>query len=107
MQRLVRFKDLKARGIVGSRTQLGRFERDHGFPAAFYLSPSIKVWDEGEVEAWVASRRAASNAGEGGPNAPSLVAQAGRSTTPAGARSTSNNQDDHQPGGKPSHHPIA
>lgn len=54
---LLRMADLQARGVVRSRQQLKNLVADHGFPPGFLLSPNVRVFDEAEVEAWIASRR--------------------------------------------------
>jgi predicted DNA-binding transcriptional regulator AlpA len=51
----LRFKDLKLRGIVSSRTQLDRMFA-LGFPPGALLSSNIRAWVESEVYAWIASR---------------------------------------------------
>ena len=56
----LRFKDLKARGIVQSWPQLGRLIRDQGFPLGTMLGVNTRAWTEDEVAAWLASRPQAS-----------------------------------------------
>lgn len=56
---LVRFKDLKARGIVRSWEQLKNLIKREGFPPGFHLSANTRCWDETEVESWLATRPAA------------------------------------------------
>ncbi len=53
---VLRFANLRARGIVNSWPQLRRLQQLHGFPRGRMLSPNIRAWTEEEVEAWVASR---------------------------------------------------
>jgi hypothetical protein len=55
--KLLRFADLKDRGIVRNWAQLRRLQDVEGFPPGFMLSQNTRVWDEPEVEAWLASRR--------------------------------------------------
>ena len=59
MARLLRFSDLKARGIIANRTTLRRWIADHGFPPGVQLGPNSIAWREEEIEAWVASRQRA------------------------------------------------
>jgi predicted DNA-binding transcriptional regulator AlpA len=56
---LVRFKDLKQRGIVHSWAQLANLIKRENFPTGFYLSANTRAWDEAEVESWLDSRIAA------------------------------------------------
>jgi hypothetical protein len=53
---LLRFDDLKARGIVGNHAQLARLIKDHGFPAGRWLSRNAHVWTPAEIDSWMASR---------------------------------------------------
>ena len=53
---LLRFADLKARGIVGSYPQLKRLQQLHGFPLGRMLSPNTRAWTEAEIEEWFQSR---------------------------------------------------
>jgi hypothetical protein len=53
---LLRFRDLKDRGIVHSWPQLKRLQEFHGFPLGRMLSPNIRAWTEDEVDAWIKSR---------------------------------------------------
>jgi predicted DNA-binding transcriptional regulator AlpA len=56
MIRLLRFKDLQARGIVNNWPMLKRrIERD-GFPVGRMIGPNQRAWTEQEVEKWVESR---------------------------------------------------
>jgi len=57
MSTLLRFRDLQARGVVKSWTQLKRLIEEYGFPPGRMLSPNIRVWsEEGEVEPWLKNR---------------------------------------------------
>ena len=59
--RFVRFRDLKARGIVDSWPQLNNLIKKYGFPRGRMLSPNVRAWDEEkEIEPWLASRPAVS-----------------------------------------------
>ena len=53
---LLRFADLKQRGVVRSRMTLARWIAGEGFPPGKLLSPSCRVWSEEEVARWLASR---------------------------------------------------
>ncbi|WP_373503647.1 helix-turn-helix transcriptional regulator [Aestuariivirga sp.] len=49
----LRFKDLKARGIVASWPSL-RYKIDHnGFPPGRYIGPNSRAWTVEEVQAWI------------------------------------------------------
>jgi predicted DNA-binding transcriptional regulator AlpA len=65
MIRLLRFRDLKDRGIVNSWPMLRRrIERD-GFPLGRMLGPNTRAWTETEVEEWLKSRPTAGPAPRG------------------------------------------
>jgi predicted DNA-binding transcriptional regulator AlpA len=52
----LRFRDLKARGLVNSWPMLKRrIERD-GFPPGRMLGPNIRAWTEDEIEEYEDSR---------------------------------------------------
>jgi predicted DNA-binding transcriptional regulator AlpA len=53
---LLRFCDLKARGVARNWPQLNRLIELEGFPPGRKLSPNTRVWTEDEVEAFIASR---------------------------------------------------
>ena len=53
---VLRFKQLKERGIVRSRPQLRNLIAISGFPQGRLLSPNCRVWTEEEVDAWFESR---------------------------------------------------
>ena len=57
MTDLLRFSDLKARGIVRNRTTLGRWVQKLNFPPGMKMGIRTRVWDEAEIEAWIAERR--------------------------------------------------
>ena len=42
-----------------SRTTIHNLEAAGKFPRHWMLTPRVAVWDEAEVDAWIASRRAA------------------------------------------------
>jgi predicted DNA-binding transcriptional regulator AlpA len=56
MTTLLRFRDLKERGIVNSWPQLRRMIDLHEFPAGRLLSPNIRAWTGAEIDDWIASR---------------------------------------------------
>lgn len=53
---LLRFHDLKARGIVRNRMSLSRWQKNNGFPRPIQLGPNSVAWSEDEVNAWLAAR---------------------------------------------------
>lgn len=59
--KLIRFADLKARGIVRNWPTLQRWVRDPeiAFPPGRMIAPNTRAWTEIEVERWLASRPAA------------------------------------------------
>jgi hypothetical protein len=56
MIKLLRFADLRERGVVDSWAQLRRLIDHCGFPQGRMLSPNQRTWDEAEIAAWYASR---------------------------------------------------
>jgi hypothetical protein len=56
LRRWVRFKDLRAAGIVGNWPQLLRLVSEQNFPPGRYLGASTRVWAVDEIEAWLESR---------------------------------------------------
>jgi predicted DNA-binding transcriptional regulator AlpA len=72
MTTLLRFRDLKARGIVTSWPMLKlRVERDN-FPPGRMVGPNSRAWSEEEIDAWFKSRPIA------GPRPPRGAAKANR-----------------------------
>ena len=63
MIRMLRFADLKARGIVNNWVTLRGWIEREGFPAGTLLGPNTRVWPEQEIADWIASR----------PTAPKLI----------------------------------
>ena len=55
---LLRFSDLRDRGIVNNRATLGRWIEQIGFPAGIKLGANTRVWTEKEIDEWIDSRRA-------------------------------------------------
>jgi predicted DNA-binding transcriptional regulator AlpA len=53
---LLRFADLKKRGVATSWAQLKRLQETQAFPAGKMLSPNARAWPEEEVDAWWKSR---------------------------------------------------
>ena len=53
---LLRFRDLKDRGIVSNHVTLKRWIEWEGFPPGRLLGPNTRVWREFEIEAWLDSR---------------------------------------------------
>ena len=62
MNRLVRFADLKERGIVTNWPTLLRWIGRQGFPSGIKLGPNTRAWTEDEIDAWLEARRSASDA---------------------------------------------
>lgn len=58
MQRVLRRPEVIGRTGL-SRTTIFNLEKAGNFPQHFMLTPRCAVWDEGEVEAWLDSRRKA------------------------------------------------
>lgn len=61
MSKLLRFNDLKSRGIVTNWPTLLRWVESEGFPPGRMLGPNTRAWNEAEIENWIAARPAASN----------------------------------------------
>jgi predicted DNA-binding transcriptional regulator AlpA len=55
-QQWLRYRDLKAEGIVSNRATLGNWIRDRGFPSGRLIGPNTRMWPEDEVRAWIDSR---------------------------------------------------
>ena len=56
MKSLLRFADLKARGVANSWTQLSRLIQHYGFPRGRMLTSNVRAWDETDVDEWFRSR---------------------------------------------------
>jgi hypothetical protein len=57
MGKRLRFRDLKARGIVNNRVTLKSWIRKHGFPPGQLTGPNTRTWDEDtEINPWLDSR---------------------------------------------------
>lgn len=53
---LVRFKDLKASGVVGNWPTLLRLIDDEGFPAGFLLGKNMRAWALDDIARWLDTR---------------------------------------------------
>jgi hypothetical protein len=58
----LRYADLKARGIVNNRANLGNWIKKYGFPPGQMIGPNTRAWTEAEVEVWLAARPTAKKA---------------------------------------------
>jgi hypothetical protein len=56
---VLRFVDLKRRGIVSNWTTLARWIERENFPVGFQLAAHTRAWFESDVERWLTSRPAA------------------------------------------------
>ena len=66
MSVLLRFADLKARGIIRNWPTLKRWVQTRGFPAGNQLGPNTRVWTEDEIQEWLANRPKAKGGENGG-----------------------------------------
>ena len=57
---LLRFADLKARGIVNNWVTLLRWIEHEGFPTGRKLGPNTRAWTDDEISEWIAERPRAS-----------------------------------------------
>ena len=55
-RRLIRFKNLQERGIVGNWPTLKRLIETQGFPPGRLLGLNTRVWTEDEVDDWLDAR---------------------------------------------------
>jgi hypothetical protein len=62
---LLRFSDLKARGIVANWPTLNRWIATQGFPPGIKLGPNSRAWTEDEIDRWLTTRRTWSKNGGG------------------------------------------
>jgi hypothetical protein len=53
---LLRFTDLKARGIVNNWVTLLRWIDREGFPPGRKLGPNTRAWTDEEIARWIAER---------------------------------------------------
>lgn len=56
MTKIIRFNDLKARGIVSNWNTLLRWIEHEGFPPGRMAAANTRIWLESEIEDWIASR---------------------------------------------------
>jgi predicted DNA-binding transcriptional regulator AlpA len=56
MKTLLRFHDLRQRGLCRSWAQLARLQKTAGFPRGRLLGPNTRTWTEDEVADWYQSR---------------------------------------------------
>ncbi|PWT73229.1 MAG: hypothetical protein C5B46_05665 [Proteobacteria bacterium] len=56
MTRLLRFRDLKERGIVNNWPTLRNRIAKYGFPPGRMTGPNERTWVEAEIDAWIKSR---------------------------------------------------
>jgi predicted DNA-binding transcriptional regulator AlpA len=61
--RYLDYNDFFDRKIFRSKMTLWRAIRDHGFPEGVLITPARRVWDEREVNEWIASRPTAPRPG--------------------------------------------
>ncbi len=54
--RLLRYPDLKAKGVVNSRMTLKRLIDKQNFPPGFLITPNSRAWLEAAVDEWILSR---------------------------------------------------
>ena len=59
---ILRFSDLKARGIVHNWVTLEIWVAKQGFPPGRYLGPNTRAWTEAEINEWLESRPSARGA---------------------------------------------
>lgn len=59
--RMLRFHELKAKGVPWTRVHIMRLENAGKFPRRVPLAENSVVWIEEEVDAWLAGRVAARN----------------------------------------------
>ncbi len=52
----VRFRDLRAAGIVDNWEQLRNLVNDYAFPQGVLLSPNVRAWNLENVQHWLATR---------------------------------------------------
>jgi predicted DNA-binding transcriptional regulator AlpA len=55
--KMLRFKDLKERGVASSWPHVKQLVHTYGFPPGYRLGGQTRAWREDEVEAWINSRR--------------------------------------------------
>jgi hypothetical protein len=58
VSQVMRYADLKARGVVNNRATLSRWIKTHGFPPGFLLGPNSRGWYAHDIECWLSDRSA-------------------------------------------------
>jgi hypothetical protein len=53
---MLRFADLKERGIVSSWENLSKWIEREGFPPGRMLGPNTRAWTDAEIASWIESR---------------------------------------------------
>ena len=53
---ILRFSDLRARGLVSNWVTLRRWIQHQGFPPGRKLGPNTRVWTGDEISEWLADR---------------------------------------------------
>ena len=54
--RLLRFNDLKDRGVVNNWPTLAAWIEKEGFPPGRKLGPNTRAWTTDEIDAWIEGR---------------------------------------------------
>ena len=57
--RIVRYSELKLKGIPWTRMHIARLEREGKFPRHVHLGPSTVGWVEAEIDSFVATAMSA------------------------------------------------
>jgi predicted DNA-binding transcriptional regulator AlpA len=83
MIRLLRFKDLQARGIINNWPMLKRRIANDGFPPGRMIGANSRAWVEEEVEKWIKSRPTAGPAPKGVAKNPRRKADSAATATTA------------------------
>jgi hypothetical protein len=53
---LLRYRDLRSRGVVNNRVTLANRIKKDGFPPGRMLGPNERAWTDQEIHDWLASR---------------------------------------------------
>jgi hypothetical protein len=70
---LLRFANLKARGIVNNWPTLARWIAREGFPPGHLIAANTRVWTEAEIDEWLMSKPTAKKPIPLGPGRPRKV----------------------------------
>jgi len=54
---VIRYSDLKARGVIKNRATLSRWIKRYGFPPGFLIGLNSRAWYQHEVEDWLHERQ--------------------------------------------------